>query len=220
MECQVVEGSPVAARLAELGLSPEILRTALQDADAEARQYTAMDPPGAAGLARYFRTVRRLREQLAPAGWTYDNPRNLCRTISPDGRIAIITALGTEATGDPTGRPTTRYEKGIATVDVVNRNFLEQTLFDLDDPELGAEPDPTTLATWVLLYYVTDTEIRAELSLPDSMVDGHIDTWLERIILPPIPLASTPDPHLVPVPLQSETIDQDDIEVIVTRRSS
>jgi hypothetical protein len=40
----------------------------------------------------------------------------------------------------------------------------------------------------VLLYNVTDTEIRAELSLPDSMVDGYIDTWLERIVLPPVPL--------------------------------
>ena len=46
--------------------------------------------------------------------------------------------------------------------------------------------------TWVLLYNVTDEEIRCELSLPDSMVDGYIDTWLERIILPPIALQATP----------------------------
>jgi hypothetical protein len=39
---------------------------------------------------------------------------------------------------------------------------------------------------------VTETEIHAELSLPDSMVDGYIDTWIERLILPPIPLDQAP----------------------------
>ena len=48
-------------------------------------------------------------------------------------------------------------------------------------PAVAKEPDR---ATWVLLFHSDGKEIRAELSLPDSIgEDGHIDGWRERIIL-------------------------------------
>lgn len=195
--CPVVAGDGVADRLAQLGLKAEILEFALRGADAESRTYTLLDPPNMAGMARYARTVRLLREQLVPLGWSYDNPRNLARTVSPDRQVAIIATLGDAATGVPYVPPSTRYEKGVATVEAVSRNFLQLSLpIDLGD-DLLDEPDTDGLATWILLYNVTETEIRAELSLPDSMVDGYIDTWLERIILPPVPLAT---PGAVPAP--------------------
>jgi hypothetical protein len=188
---QAVFDDGAADRLAELGIKPEMLELALLGADAEARTYTELDPPNMQGMARFSRTVRLLREQLVPLGWTYDNPRNLARTVSSDRRIAIIATLGDAATGYPELVPSTRYEKGVATAEAVNRNFLQLTLpFDLGDEEPTEDDGGTT--TWVLLYHVTDTEIRAELSLPDSMVDGYIDTWLERIVLAPIPLAAAP----------------------------
>jgi hypothetical protein len=155
--------------------------------------------------------VRLLREQLIPLGWTFDNPRNLARTVSPDARVAIITTLGDAATGVPHVPPSTRYEKGIATVEAVNRNFLQLALpIEIGDFVEGDDDGETT--TWVLLYNVTATEIRAELSLPDSMVDGFIDTWLERIILPPVPLQPS-----VGVPAQRPAADP---LVAVTRRTA
>jgi hypothetical protein len=210
--CPVIEGDPVADRLAELGLKLEILEFAVRGADGEARTYTALDPPNMAGMARYARTVRLLREHLIPLGWTYDNPRNLARTVSPDRRIAIIATLGDAATGVAHVSPSTRHEKGIATVEAVSRNFLQLTL----PIDLGAtgfvDTEDVETTTWVLLYSVTDTEIRAELSLPDSMVDGYIDTWLERIILPPVPLQPA-----VGVPAQRAATDP---PVPVTRRTA
>jgi hypothetical protein len=189
--CPVFDGVQAADRLVALGLKAEVLEFALRGADAEARTYTALDPPNMPGMARYSRTVRLLREQLVPLGWSYDNPRNLARTVSPDRRVAIIATLGDAATGVAHVTPSTRYEKGIATVEAVGRNFLQLTLpIDLGD-EGPIEADEGT-ATWVLLYHVTETEIRAELSLPDSMVDGYIDTWVERIMLPPVPLDQAP----------------------------
>ncbi len=210
-QCPVIEGGQVADRLAELGLKAEILEFALRGADAEARTYTALDPPNMQGMARYSRTVRLLREQLLPLGWSYDNPRNLARTVSPDRQVAIIATLGDAATGVPHVRPSTRYEKGVATVEAVSRNFLQLSLpIDLgDDGPVDADLDGA--ATWILLYNVTDTEIRAELSLPDSMVDGYIDTWLERIILPAIPLQPAPT-----VTVAGPAVDPD---VVVTRRA-
>jgi hypothetical protein len=185
-QCTVYDEGHAADRLADLGLKPEILDLALRGADAEARTYTALDPPNMQGMARFSRTVRLLREQLVPLGWSFDNPRNLARTIDPERRVAIIATLGDPGTGDPAAIPSTKYEKGLATAEAINRNFLQLTLpIDLGD-ELPFDNDDEGTTTCVLLYHVTDTEIRAELSLPDSMVDGHIDTWLERIILPPV----------------------------------
>ena len=207
----VFDRAGAADRLAELGLKVEILEYALAGADAEARTYTELDPPNMPGMARYSRTVRLLREQLMPLGWTFDNPRNLARTVSPDRRVAVIATLGDPATGCPDVVPSTRYEKGIATVEAVNSNFLQLTLpIDLGDEE-PVDLDDGGTATWVLLYHVTDAEIRAELSLPDSMVDGYIDTWMERIILPAMPVEAEAQ-----VDAMQPAVEPD---VIVTRRT-
>lgn len=213
-QCPVIEGDRAADRLAELGLKAEILEFALRGADAEARTYTPLDPPNMQGMARYSRTVRLLREQLLPLGWSYDNPRNLARTVSPDRRVAIIATLGDAATGVPHVPPSTRYEKGVATLEAVTRNFVQQLALPIgpDDDEHPVDPDAPGTDTWVLLYHVTETEIRAELSLPDSMVDGYIDTWLERIVLPPVPL----EPAVVPGVPQPAA----DPEVVVARRTA
>ncbi len=211
-QCHVFDGEWAADRLGELGLKAEILEFALCGADAEARTYTQLDPPNMQGMARYSRTVRLLREQLAPLGWSYDNPRNLARTLSPDRQLAIIATLGDAATGVAHVQPSTRYEKGIATVEAVSRNFLQLTLpIDLGD-EGPVDADAEGTATWVLLYHVTESEIRAELSLPDSMVDGYIDTWVERIILPPVPLEPAASPA-VPRPAAEP-------DVVVARRTA
>jgi hypothetical protein len=210
--CPVFDGDRAADRLIELGLKAEFLEFALRGADAEARTYTILDPPNMQGMARYSRTVRLLREQLIPLGWSHDNPRNLARTVSPDRRVAIIATLGDAATGVPHALPSTRYEKGVATVEAVSRNFLQLTLpIDLGDEEpFDADTEGTT--TWVLLYHVTETEIRAELSLPDSMVDGYIDTWIERLIVPPMPLE--------PAPSLAAPGSAADADVVVARRSA
>jgi hypothetical protein len=212
-QCPVFDGDLAADRLADLGLTAEFFEFALRGADAEARTYTRLDPPNMQGMARYSRTVRLLREQLVPLGWTYDNPRNLARTVSPDRSVAIIATLGDTATGVPHVMPSTRYEKGIATVEAVSRNFLQLTLpIDLGDEEPVDADAGTTTTTWVLLYNVTDTEIRSELSLPDSMVEGYIDTWTERLILPPIPLDAAP--HL------GTPLVVADPQVLVSRRTA
>jgi hypothetical protein len=211
--CPIHDGEAAADRLAELGLKAEIIEFALRGADAEARTYTLLDPPNMPGMARYSRTVRLLREQLVPLGWTFDNPRNLARTVSPDRRVAIIATLGDAATGVPHVMPSTRYEKGLATIEAVSRNFLQLTLpIDLGDDQ-PVEPDDEGTTTWILLYTVTDTEIRAELSLPDSMVEGYIDTWMERLILAPIPLEPAPT---VTVPHQAAS----EPDIHVARRTA
>ena len=41
---------------------------------------------------------------------------------------------------------------------------------------------------WVLLYHLTPSEIRFELSLPSNIVGGKIRSWQERLVFPAITL--------------------------------
>ena len=98
-------------RLAELGLSVEIVERVVRRADAEASICTALDPPIMEGLTRWGRTNRFLREELVPAGWRYDNPRLLPRTIHPSGEFAIVATTGDELTGLVDLQPTTNTRR-------------------------------------------------------------------------------------------------------------
>jgi len=182
-------------RLAELGLTVELLQRVIRRADAEATTCTALDPPNLTGFLRWGRTARFLREELIPAGWGFDNPRNLPRTIHPGGEFAIVATSGDSATGVIGFTPTTKYPKGIATVEAVESNL--QLALEFGDDVFGApgDQDPAdhdNLMTWILLFHVAEDEIRLELSLPDSIIDGQIASWSERIILPALPYSDDP----------------------------
>lgn len=184
-------------RLKELGLSLEDLDYALRGADAEARTWSAMAPPVMPGLARWAKTNELLRLRLLPRGWTQDNPRLMPRTISPRRTHVIVAAAGDAATGFPDANPTTRYAKGIETAKAVEVNvqlaFGFEGLFGWPEPSDHATQGDA-METWLLLYDVAETEIRAELSLASAIsATGFVGAWRERIILPVIDL-SGPDP--------------------------
>jgi hypothetical protein len=204
-------------RLAELGLSVEMVERVVRRADAEASICTLLDPPIMEGLTRWGRTNRFLREELLPVGWTFDNPRNLPRTIHPSGEFAIVATTGDELTGLLDLMPTTKYAKGYATVQAVETNG--QLTLDFGDFDLGAADGQTRnageLLTWLMLFHVDDEGFRVELSLPDAIVEGRITSWAERIILP----VFARDDDRLAVLLTPAGADQDgEIVVEVTRR--
>jgi hypothetical protein len=172
------------ARLAELGLSAADFEFVLAGADAEARTWTTLAPPVMAGMARWGKTNELLRVRLLPRGWTHDDPRNMPRTISPAGDLAVVAATGDGATGRPDGTARNLYARGIETVRAIGRG--DQLAFDYPGLEPPAADD---LAIWLLLYHLAGDEIRAELSRPHSISPGgYVDSWAERILLPAIRL--------------------------------
>jgi hypothetical protein len=176
----VVKERQAVDRLAELGLTVSLIERVIRRADAEASTCTAFDPPIMEGLTRWARTNRYLREELVPAGWGYDNPRNLARTIHPSGQFAIVAATGDDLTGLTGLLPATKYARGDATIHAVQANE-QLTLFDTHNDSADE------LLTWFLLFHADEHEFRAELSLPNQIIDGRITGWAERIILPPFP---------------------------------
>ncbi len=189
MACRVLLDGEAADRLAVLGLSAEIVERVVRRADAEASICTALDPPIMEGLTRWGRTNRFLREELIPAGWSFDNPRNLPRTIHPSGEFAIVATTGDELTGLLDLLPATKYPKGYATIRAVQIN--EQLALDFGDFDLGTADgkagDAEYLLTWLMLFHADEDGFRVELSLPDAIADGRITSWAERIILPVFP---------------------------------
>jgi len=215
MACEVLAEAEAIGRLAELGLNVEMIERAVRRADAEASMCTAFDPPIMEGLLRWGKTNRYLREELAGAGWRFDNPRNLPRTIHPSGEFAIVATTGDDLTGlaglTEEVLPTTKYAKGYATAEAVARNG--QLTLDFGDFDFGAgrTGDSPVLQTWFLLFFVDDEAFRVEVSLPDRIIDGRITSWAERIILPPFPRDDDGLGDMVPA-------RDDDVDVAVSRR--
>jgi hypothetical protein len=215
MVCRSLVAEEAVGRLSELDLSVEVIERAVRRADAEASMCTALDPPIMEGLTRWARTNRFLREELIPLGWNFDNPRNLPRTIHPGGKFAVIATTGDDLTGLVDVLPATRYTKGYATIKAVEANG--QLTLDFGEYDLalaGSHAQPGDLLTWFLLFNVDGEDIHVELSLPDAIVDGHITSWSERVILPSMPRTEDLVGELPP----SSDGAQDDIIVDVARR--
>jgi hypothetical protein len=210
--CVVLAEAEAIKRLAELGLGVEMIERTVRRADADASMCTAFDPPIMEGLTRWGRTNRYLREELVQAGWRFDNPRNLPRTIHPSGEFAVVATTGDDLTGLAEDLlPTTKYSKGFATAEAVALNG--QLPLDFGDFDFGAgrTADSAVLQTWFMLFHVDDDAFRVEISLPDRITDGRITSWAERIILPPFPREADILPEVGPAA-------GEDVVVAVSRR--
>jgi hypothetical protein len=216
MSARVLVESEASGRLAELGLTIELIELVVRRADAEASICTALDPPIMEGLTRWGRMNRFLREELIPAGWRFDNPRNLPRTIHPSGEFAIVATTGDELTGLAGLLPATKYLKGDATVQAVVVN--EQLTLDFGDFPPGPDDIPVggsgELLTWFMMFHAEEEAFRVELSLPNAITDGRITSWAERIILPVFPR----DDDRLTSPITPDRDDLDEVVVEVTRR--
>jgi hypothetical protein len=222
MACRVLMEGQAVDRLAELGLTVEMVERVLRRAEAEASTCTPLDPPIMEGLTRWGRRTRFFREELIGAGWTFDNPRNLARTIHPSGEFAIVITSGDELTGviseigQTDLRPSTKYRKGYATVSAVQRN--QQLTLDYGDFDVSSDvptADAGDLLTWFLVVHTDVDSLHVELSLPDAILDGRITSWVERIVLPAFPRE---DDTIAGLTAPDEGDPNGDIVVEVNRR--
>jgi hypothetical protein len=187
------EPADVEARLAQLGLSSELLREAIQYGEMHRNSCTANDPPTAAGYLFWARTTRGLREFLASDGWARSEEGQLSTVVNPNGAIAIAVSSGDQFTGIVGLDSNTRYSKGPATVAAIEQNAVQLALFDVGRKATSSAVVAERM-TWFLLVYRGVQEIRSELSLAHEISDeGRVESWAERIILPVIGLEPEPD---------------------------
>lgn len=207
-----IQENDVQDRLKEIGLEKDILIDVVRQGHLAYIGCTANHPPLLPGILAWGETVRALREALFSASWSRSDDSNYSLVISPNGEVAIAVATGDEYTGLEYGMPSNKARKGSNTRKAVNYN---QYCFEFGSPENLPDTicsnDQEKRSTWILLVHRdAPREVRCELSLPDSIKEGHIDSWKERIILGSFPFAydvnviTSPEP---PTPPSDITID-------------
>lgn len=175
------DADQVEARLTELGLTGEILTRAVERGDAEASMCTAHDPVTIPGSVRWGRTVRSMRDDLAPSGWTKSEDDGLATVVHPDRKLAIAVALGDEGTGVAEAEPKTKYQRGPASQ---TRVLFNAQLMLFDAPRYVRPP--SGMPTYFLLVRPAAGKVAFELVLPAACDEsGRFTAYAERIIFPP-----------------------------------
>ena len=179
------ESASVRSRLAELGLTPEVLLDSIEYGVRHKFDCTSFAPRILGGFLIWGKGTEELRMKLGTDGWIPTSTNNLEGIKSPNGEVGIVVSAGDSATGIKENTPTNRNDKGIGTVSFIANNQLHFTdhFTDSDFPRpIRAAP----LKTWLLLHQVDDEAevIRVELSLPvEISASGFVRKWKERIIL-------------------------------------
>jgi hypothetical protein len=182
-----IHSHPFAARrrLAELGVSVVALIKALEAGQLARLSCTPNDPPFIPGTEAWRFVVRTLREELLPRGYRKADPANYSLVINDARKLNIVVASGDTMVRSITGDPKTKHLKGLFTEAVIFRNKQIGGLFPAEiSEELRTAVSILEYPTWILLIYITDDEIRAELSYPDAIEEGQIISWKERIFIP------------------------------------
>jgi hypothetical protein len=185
----------VHAELRALGLTMSVMDIVREAWYRAAASATAFEPSTAPGTKGWIAGVGAMRETLAIApfrDWAAADRRNLPLVINRKVGVSITATSGDQYTGwvDPQGRqPRTKNPKGLVLAEAIERNGQQLELLG-DDYMRRPDGKPykvdaaSLTITYLLLVFNTDTAMRAELSLPERIVDGEIDKWAKRIILP------------------------------------
>lgn len=180
-----ITGDQSLAALEALGLKPDWLLNAVLIGVQQAQGITPFHPVTSRGFTQWSETVAALRQKLVDQGWTMADPQNSPRITSPDCSSSILVIGGNDKTAlSKNINPGTNRRRGPATVSATQCNG--QQMFDLGSVEIPLVMAANEPIAWVLLYHWSkdNPQVRAELSLPLTMVDGHFDKWLHRILLP------------------------------------
>ncbi len=191
----VYQGPQAIARLAELGLLPEDLITAVHAAEMERRSGSPFEPNVAAAMRAWFTGVRTLAEQLAPRGWIKVESKGLPRVLNPSTAIAIAVLSGDTETGrfEPGTDPRSKSPRGTQSALLVHSNEVQLHLPHLEPEHQPLPPEVEQFTWWLLIYSDGENNLGAELSLPVGLgEDGRLSDWAERIIIDLPDFGSTP----------------------------
>jgi hypothetical protein len=216
----ISEPYEVTARLAELGVPENILRHAAEAAITGYNACTPHHPRPYAGLRFWAEAIKDLRDSLValPFEWRTEDDDNLPFVVNKAGSVAIMVATGDAATGKENEEPCTNSSKGPRTKEAVDRNEFQFSLFPNAHlmPEELEKHKKMGRMTFLLLMHrdVQSKEVRCELSRPKAMDEtAHVNGWIERIILKPLPFTG---PSVESVPHVPKTPE---IDVPVKKRA-
>lgn len=192
----VFEGDRARIRLAELGLRFEYFSDAVTRGDELRQRCMPVHPRTYAGQVMWAETVAELRTQLLSLqeSWEIGSSRNYETVFSGRRRIAIAVVGGNVYTGiNDVIRPKSARSRGPVTSSRIAHNEGQYAL-ELEGITVPVESDEECI-TWLFLVNARQNQLFSELSLATSMgQDGRLGRWVQRILLPPIPLSGAVTP--------------------------
>jgi hypothetical protein len=221
--CVVVMPDAAPGRLADLGLSADVLTDTVGQGDSRRKtKMAAQYPRNYPSIVAWAETLAELRRKLIrlQVGWESNNFANYETVYLIERSVSIAVAGGDKNTGTTgNGHPKLARKRGPMTTDRVRKNVNpRQFAFDLgpqfEPREKAKKKQPADLGcqTWFLVVFADKDEVRLELSLPSGIgKDGVVSTWLERIILLPLPVSGA----VLPIDPYQDDDDHDD--PLVTR---
>lgn len=178
----------VKSRLNEIfGLEAKDIQDIIMQGLYARKDCTGHHPRTYPGLAQWAETVRALRDKTSPAGWSCSDDNNFPLCIHPSGSVVIAVQTGDQDTGISANNPSNRAAKGTNTEQAIWINQKQLLLFEAIPLDSLSDSNNNRIM-WVLLYHVTPSEIRFELSLPSKIIGGKIRSWQERLVFPAIVL--------------------------------
>lgn len=211
MEFSYLELSDVADKLAELGLSMDVLEDAVWTGESYRSGCTANDPKSMPGFIAWGRAMRCLREHLLPQGWERHEISNLPLVVNRKSRIAIAVSSGDEATGNAYLVARTKNRKGKAAKAMVTSAYHQLSLFPNGSDVTRKKPEGFQI--WYLLFSRQENMANYQLSLPKRMEEGKpIHDWAETIFFPPLNLDDRKHGRNIETE-EHETIETIDVEI-------
>lgn len=215
----LIEPWDVNRRLADLGVTSEILIKAVEASQAARAACTENDAPTFPGLTAWNAAVRSMREDLVLEGWRRFNDANQPLVVRPDNALALTCTSADWNTGrEGIVDPKTNCCKGPRTLEKVELNgwlFAELAQDEAAKVEAG---NLRRANTWMLLIHHDKVlgQVRSELSRPvEADPNGIIVGWSERIILPPFEI----EPEFNALPDDGSGSDGGEIDIDIKRRA-
>lgn len=178
------------SRLNALGLSSELLRTALQPGLSRARSRGKRALLSSPGTDIYHDTMEQISFRFAEEGWEPVEVDKQPRFLHPEGLLSFTVASAVNV-ANPDRRKTPSTKKGTATRNALGTNPVDEwALFT--DPEAERAAERAQIAKiaplWFLLHERTDRGLKLEFSRPSGMTGttgrGVVHDWDDRIFIP------------------------------------
>lgn len=201
----------VKSRLCEVfALEAEHIRDVIMQGVFARNACTPHHPRIFPGVMQWAETVRALRDITSHFGWSTSEDNNFPLCIHPSGNLMISVQTGDMNTGISDNTPSNQATKGTNTEQAIWVNQKQLSLFDALS-EIQSIGNCENRIMWVLLYHISNNEIRYELSLPSNIIGGKISSWQERLVFPAITLDK------IDIGIGDE--DGQDFEISIKRKS-
>lgn len=170
------KANEVESKLSVFDITKEALRDVALEAAAQRNNATLLHPINAGGMFSYMWGTKALRQALLPKGWKIDRTNGVEAVSHKTKNLTLVFQNVDVACGE--NAPLALSSKGEGSKSLVENNH--PYLFDYMQRE---DDEKANKNVWFFCVSFHGDEIKAELSLPESIEKGQFGEFIERIFV-------------------------------------